>query len=247
MTRILPPVTRPWAQAINRRHKPPKAKHTAYRSCLRWEFGFSCAFCLLHEADIIASGVERWGVTHIEHFILQSRDPGRAKDYDNCFYICRLCNIQRRAMENQIDGGPSLLNPCDHAWGDRFRVVSDKILPIGERDADESAAYTCKAYGFNDPAKVKIREIRRRLIRQNLLFLEAPPRDYEKLLDLAQAEGNPALVVLAKKANSLRRFARTVLHRFRAIPSDHDVICNCNETAQRILPKVLEDQIFPMS
>lgn len=244
MRKILPSVTRPWAQAINRRHKPSRAKHTAYRSCLRWEFGFSCAFCLLHEADIIASGVERWGVTHVEHFVPRSHDPGRAKDYDNCFYICRLCNIKRRATKNQISGGPSLLNPCDHTWADRFRVISDKVLPIGEHD--ESAAYTCQTYNFNDPAKVKIREMRRRLIRQSLPFLEAPQSDYERLLDLAETKGDPALAELAKRANTLRRFARTVLHRFGAIPTGYDTICHCDETAQRTLPKVLEDQTFPM-
>lgn len=44
--RILPPVLTPWPAVIERRHDPPLARgrhgYRAYRSCLRWEFGFTC-------------------------------------------------------------------------------------------------------------------------------------------------------------------------------------------------------------
>jgi hypothetical protein len=60
MRKILPPVTQPWPQVIVRQHKPPEAKYKTYRACLRWEFGFSCAFCLLHETDLMPCGAEGW-------------------------------------------------------------------------------------------------------------------------------------------------------------------------------------------
>jgi len=89
--KLLPPSTKPPTQKIRRLHNP-KATHgrygyRAYRACLRWEFGFSCAFCLLHEADLARQGVEGLGVTGIEHFSLASTHPESINDYDNCFYI----------------------------------------------------------------------------------------------------------------------------------------------------------------
>lgn len=54
--KILPPVTLPPRQPTTRRHEPKAAfgaeGYQAYRACLRWEFGFTCSFCLMHEADL---------------------------------------------------------------------------------------------------------------------------------------------------------------------------------------------------
>ncbi len=53
---ILPDVTEPWNARIERRHTPRITRREGgyedYRSCLRWEFDFHCAFCLCHEADL---------------------------------------------------------------------------------------------------------------------------------------------------------------------------------------------------
>jgi hypothetical protein len=46
--KILPPATQPPRQPTIRRHEPKPAQgeegYQAYRPCLRWEFGFTCAF-----------------------------------------------------------------------------------------------------------------------------------------------------------------------------------------------------------
>lgn len=51
-------MTKPWPKGIDRRHKPraPVGRHgyQAFRQCLRWEFGFSCSFCLCHDVPIDA-------------------------------------------------------------------------------------------------------------------------------------------------------------------------------------------------
>lgn len=54
--KILPPTTQPPLQAIERRHRPKKSRRWSdYRACLRWDFAFTCGFCLLHEVDLFGS------------------------------------------------------------------------------------------------------------------------------------------------------------------------------------------------
>src|SRR4051812_19451819 len=121
MTRTLSDVSHPWQGLIHRRHTPsPSKDYRAYRACLRWEFGFSCAFCLLHEADIVAAGTEGWGVMAIEHFVPQSHAPDLVNVYSNCFYVCTLCNSARGDRPNQAPDGANLLNPCDDPWNELF-------------------------------------------------------------------------------------------------------------------------------
>src|SRR3990170_75943 len=93
--RVLPSRTVPSEQAIERRHEPSSSHYTRYRPCLRWEFGFTCAFCLLHETDLIEHGISRTGLTSIEHHIAQSEAPFLRDRYDNCLYACRFCNKAR--------------------------------------------------------------------------------------------------------------------------------------------------------
>ncbi len=82
--RILPESTKPSSRRIERRHGPEERTgrrgYRQYRDCLGWEFGFSCAFCLLHEADVISYGVEGFGVMGVEHFTPVSSDAEAVND-----------------------------------------------------------------------------------------------------------------------------------------------------------------------
>src|ERR1700730_10113620 len=111
MIKILSLGTLPWPEAFSRRHRPPAADFSTYRPCLRWEFGFCCALCLLHESDIAACGATGWGIMSIEHLIPQSVAPERANDYLNCIYACGRCNRSRRNLQD-LPSGARLLNPC---------------------------------------------------------------------------------------------------------------------------------------
>jgi 5-methylcytosine-specific restriction endonuclease McrA len=241
--KLLPPVTRAWREAISRRHLPPLTEtYSAYRACLRWDFGFSCAFCLLHESDIASCGVSGWGFMHIEHFVPRSSDPSRINDYENCLYICGRCN---RARGNKMHetGGSTLLDPCNDAWERHFEAVADEVRPFAE---DRDAAYTCATYDFNDPSKVRVRRIRRITIHQCRSFLDRVRRLHEALLDRAENEGDTAAVELAWEIRELRRQAYWDLLRFQAIPPDHDPVCHCRESAHLALPDVLEEQTWSL-
>lgn len=89
--KILPPETHLPSAPLRRQHLPEPASYSEYRQCLRWEFGFSCAFCLLHEADLIENGIEGTGFMGIEHRVTRSSAPTQEDAYGNCYYACRFC------------------------------------------------------------------------------------------------------------------------------------------------------------
>jgi hypothetical protein len=122
--KILPLQTLPPQKKVERRHAPPETTgrygYREYRSCLRWEFGFTCAFCLLHEGDLADLGAEGMGLTWIEHFLPASLDAEKVNEYENCFYTCPFCNRSRGTAPAVDEKGRKLINPCSHAWAERF-------------------------------------------------------------------------------------------------------------------------------
>lgn len=243
---ILPPLTRPWRQKISRRHAPQKTKGVkgfqGYRACLRWEFGFSCAFCLAHETDLAPYGVEGSGLGHVEHFFLQSRDGHQRNVYENCFYSCRFCNVSRGDKPNVDAEDRTLLNPCERAWLGAFTMHLDKMVPRDGGDGD--AAYTSEAYELNDPRKKRMRRLRRLTIRQCRRFLKRTRTSESALLDRAFAGGGEEYVDIAWGIDDSRRRAYADLLRFQVVPRDRDTSCRCGHTRNHQLPAVLEEQLI---
>jgi hypothetical protein len=233
--KILPPVTTPWRKRISRRHTPKQYRgKKAYRSyvpCLRWEFGFSCAFCLCHEADLAAYGAKGSGVLQVEHFFLQSAQPGLRSSYENCFYICRFCNEARGAAPITDIHERQLINPCDRAWGEAFSVRRDRFVLHQPEDGD--AAYTRESYELNDPRKTTSRKLRRLTIGKRLRFLARTQELEDKLLDrIEQGRGTVEDVDTAWAIFTSRRNAFEDLKRFRAVPEDSDRPCACTSNPQ---------------
>ena len=241
--RILPPDTQPWQRKIPRRHKPKpaggKTGYRLYRACLRWDFGFTCAFCLSHEADLAAYGAEGSGLTHVEHFTTQRRNPGGRNNYKNCFYICRFCNGARGNAPNRDGLGRILLNPCSRVWQEVFIRVGDKLIPRDPGDND--AAYTLEKYDLNEPRKIKARQMRRQRIAERLSFLEDTRGEEESLLNLAAEIRKPELVRLAKEIMRARRLACDDLMHFKAVPADCDASCRCQSTSHHNLPAFMQE------
>lgn len=243
---ILPSVTEPWDRKIRRRHKPKRSAAEdawrTYRPCLRWEFAFSCAFCLLHEADIATAGVEGWGLTALEHFVPKSKKRKLKNDPNNLFYACGRCNRARGVADNEAEAGAVLLNPCEVPWGDRF-IASQGRLELRD-DGDEDAGYTQNTYQLNDASKVTIRRERRRVIDRHKPFLERTRGKRDEYIDRAEASGDPELIDLAKEIHGHRLDAILDLLRFRATPRDCDRPCRC--TSNPSLPRFLEKQCFDL-
>ena len=207
---------------LGRLHKPATARsYRSLRSCLRWDFGFTCAICRLHESDFSPNGVEGLGLMAIEHFRSKSEAPALANEYSNLLYVCRLCNHSRGPL-GQRNNGFALLNPTQEAWARHFVLKDDQLVPQG---GDQDAEYTAHAYDVNDPRRVVMRKIRREQLSELLNVIADGPELLNTLLDRATRD-----TALIEIANALRvTLRRTVeqLSRFRAVPPDAPASCRC--------------------
>ena len=243
--RILPPSLKPWRTRIDRRHEPPPATgrhgYRNYRQCLRWEFGFTCAFCLCHESDFVLHGVDGTGLTQVEHFVPRSHDEARTNEYANCFYVCRFCNGSRGAKRNIDAAGNRLLNPCTDVWGQAFTLSDDEV-----RAGTSDAVYTRDAYDFNDPRKVRLRRRRRLTIRERLDFLKEGQAMKDRLLDRAAEVRDPELadelIDVARLIEQRLRLAWQDLELFQILPRDLECPCAYGDEDRCSVPAALEEQ-----
>lgn len=241
--KILPPQTALATAPIGRRHTPrPSRRYQKYRPCLRWEFGFTCAFCQLHESDIAPLGAEGLGVTTAEHFVPVSEDPSRAREYENLLYACRWCNRSRSNSGIEAAAG-RLLAPTEVAWADHFRWDADEIEAISGVDGER----TCRVYDLNDRRKVRARSHRRRVVSDRVDLLRGGPDRIRRLVDLASRQRNPGdAKLLLAEAHRLRRGLHDALRDlslFRAIPVDADERCRCGTDSDHSLPSHVAEQV----
>ena len=166
--RILPDRTAPPNSPFLRRHAPQEGAYQSYRHCLRWDFGFTCAVCLVHEADLKDIGAEGFALTAVEHYHPRSLRQDLVNSYDNCLYICRLCNTARSNRPAIDATGRRLLNITIDRWSDHFRLDGAKLE---SRDGDANAQYTYEAYDIDDPRKRAMRRNRQEAISGALEYL----------------------------------------------------------------------------
>ncbi len=233
-----------------RRHRPrPSSRWTSYRSCLRWDFGFTCVFCLLHEADLFGGQPgEGLGGTTIEHRITRSSDASHENEYENCLYACRFCNRSRSAKPLRRHDA-RLLDPTRDAWGKHFSVVEDRLRSA---DGDADAEYTHEAYALDDPRKVERRRARRELISDRQRLLTRLDNELAELLGLAGKARRHSLRLFGEILQEIRHLrgdaqrALRDLKRYAAVPSDAPEACRCHSSRNHSIPEELGQQTFEL-
>lgn len=246
---LLPPTTHPPEEALGRRHTPARRRRWRdFRSCLRWDFGFTCVFCLLHDSDWYwgAPG-EGLGTTTVEHVIPRSFDSESAGDYGNCLYACFRCNTSRRATARESSEG-RLLDPTEDAWAKHFVADGDHLRPIA---GDADAAYTHRVYDLDDLAKVERRRRRRELwidVLPALLPQRGALQDLllqiEKRIEELIESGDPALRTMLEDVAALQIDAnlwKLAAAWVPAVPLDAPSSCRCD--GPQTLPDWLERQV----
>jgi len=224
---VLPRATKPASAPLSRRHRP-EGKYPTFRKCLRWEFGFSCAICLVHESDLVAFGAQGTGLMSIEHRRLRS--SGEDVDrYENCLYVCRYCNGSRGSSPLTDSLGRTLLDPTRVAWSEHFSLEHDHLVAKPE-SAD--AVYTGDTYKINTPRRTSIRCRRREELGRALEALALRP----KLL------ARPERSDLATELSTLLRRAESSIARFRFVPDDAPASCRCVNQDACSLPTALHEQ-----
>lgn len=236
---IVPPRIQVPRTHKRQRHTPRSTNdYRDYRACLRWDAGFTCCFCLVHESDLTRTGTaEGTGLTSIEHLQPQRDAPALANVYSNCAYACQSCNNVRRCTPNEHPSGARLLHPWRDAWGDHFRLHEDRLEPLQEGEAGRNARYTIDVYRLNGDGKVEKRHLRRTQIAAYLGLFEF---DLAELRGIAaqQASSEERLKDLARirKLQEWRTLARDELERRTAIPADAPARCRCHSEEHHTLP-----------
>lgn len=251
--RLLPEI-HPGTAPFPRRHSPRPATdvpgaHTVYRRCLRWEFGFTCVYCLVHETDL-ARGlpVEGEGSMTIDHFIPVSTKAPEPNAYENCYLACRQCNRAKDAFCPPDDG--ELLDPCHHAWAEHFELVEGNLEPAGN---DPRAKITLRVCQLNSERKIEIRQFRKQAHEEHRATLRATPSRIASLLALAeelrprQPETSDQLLACARQLDEAQRKAWRDLARWRPEPRDRPRSCRCEKPPALELPPPIEAQVVTVT
>jgi 5-methylcytosine-specific restriction endonuclease McrA len=230
-------------------HIPESAtRYSQFRNCLRWDHGFTCPYCLLHESDLIEHGADGTGLISIEHILTQHRNQSLTSTYSNCVLACRFCNRSRGVSEAMSPGGQRLLNPLVDSWRDNFRWRGAELEP---KCAHPDAARTAEVYDVNAPRKVWARERRAERIGTGLAQLQESPTLIAELVACAKQEEDlqrrtKMIQTASLLTQSLER-SKDDLRRYRVIPSDAPTHCRC-DSAPRLgeLGRALESQGSPV-
>lgn len=245
--KILPPSLKPPDSKFCLRHKPRPGDYKSFRNCLRWDFGFVCPFCLLHESDH-ARRTASSGLFWLEHLTTQSADEGLKNEYTNLAYSCKYCNRSRGASP-RTRGKERLLNPVSDIWSEHFAMErDDSLTPLTPH-----AGYTADEYRINSSDKVAMRTQRRLRIEKWRAYIRNTRPKLPKLQALLKTmldkhEHGKALEVI-ETISDLREglcCIEEILSDFRAIPQDAPGDCRCEVSPPLSLPEQLEEQCWDL-
>ncbi len=240
---FLPDRTRLPDGVLGRVHQPARADYSNYRDCIRWEFGFTCVLCFLHEQDLVEGGAEGTGLIWIEHHELKHGDEEKRNRYRNCLLSCRFCNNGRSTIpEAERAGSGRLLDPTSIAWSEHFEMKEHEMVV---RSPSQDATYTFNTYHLGDKRKAVLRENRARRFRELWRAREKVAELVPRLTERARRSSDPMtkreLVDAARALERAYEAALAEVRRYEAIPPDAPAGCLCD--AARQLPRWLAVQI----
>lgn len=243
--RLLPTETLPPREPIERCHEPaPTEAQVGYRlfaPCLRWEFGFTCPLCLLHEADLTGGySIEKTGQSTVEHLRVKSVHPEGTNEYENLVLACRFCNTARGDKPHVREDGSRLLNPRKEAWSQHFELEKHHLVP---RTTDGES--TKEAYKINDDSRTDRREGRAKALtdcHDILRGIHAKQRRLERLV----AEGSEAAREHLRDLVKSKRLATRIALRHRWIPEKAPSVCRCDHTDHHDIPTCYRDQVVEL-
>lgn len=244
----LPKLTQLPEEPVVRRHDPADGESGTYRPCARWDFGFTCALCLLHEADLVDFGAEGTGLISLEHHKLKKAERTDLKDnYTNLILGCRYCNGRRGQLRStDPDSGAQLLDPTSVGWAKHFEFKGFELKPLAD---DLDAGYTWKAYDLGAKRKAAHREARHDFISEweedKRLLRDRVPKLLELSHDTTVAEGERRLAAeLAETYVKNYENTKKKLQRYVAVPFDAPTKCRCDkDSGASALPEWLVQQL----
>lgn len=222
---------------IVRTHRPTACnQYERYRPCLRLEFKFTCAFCLVHESDMrigleAGESPEGTGLFTIEHHLRQDPHKHLICVYTNLLYACKKCNRARGTKEERDALGRRLLEPCAADWSSHFEVREDGTMVVIDPN-DVHAAYTHWAYDLGNDTKNRLRNARRAVLEEHERRLQRANQTMQAALGLlGKLDDSPERTELLTQIKEARadceRDKAEVSRRLAAVPADAPVKCRC--------------------
>ncbi len=216
--KILPEATQPPAEPILRRYAPRAGDYTDYRDCIRWEFGFTCAFCLLHETDLMEHGLQGLGIITIEHPTRKGAVPAERNTYSNC--VC--------------------------AWARHFRWADHHLVPE-PGDGDAQYTHEAYDFDDPVKVKLRHdRGNRIRGGLRAIAVLPGLLEDLHSKAQ-ADLENAEKLLARAEAVEDTLRQAIGQLQRYRSVPVDAPATCRCRKAELLRLPDFLAGQCQEIS
>lgn len=156
---------------IVRRENPTPTKrikdYRRYRECLREDFGWRCAYCMIHE-NTHSDG--RHGFD-IDHFKPRAKD-GPVDAYANLYWSCKWCNsLKHDHWPSEDDKAIDMrfADPCaEHDYGNHFTEEADGTLRVDSK----CGGYHVGHLRLNRPMRVSLRVERNELIACVLKLVE---------------------------------------------------------------------------
>jgi hypothetical protein len=131
--------------------------YRAFKSAVRMDFNFTCAYCLM--AELHAAGPENF---ELDHFFPVSKFPQKEEDFYNLYYACHPCNHIKRAKwpaAELLSQGIGFVDLCSEDFANHFQEKPDGSW-VG---LTPSASYTIDALRLNRPHLLEIRALLRTL------------------------------------------------------------------------------------
>lgn len=234
------------ASVLPRSHAPEVTDYRKYRDCVRWDFGFTCAVCFLHEQDLVEGGADGAGLVWIEHHELKHGSSEKRDDYRNCLLSCRFCNNGRSKIPAVSKTGDArLLDPTKDVWALHFQIRGH-AMEVLKKGAD--ADYTFETYALGSQRKSALRENRARRFAEVARARQKVEELVPRLMERAKRTTNPNekrdCIEAARGLEQGYRAALAEVQRYEAVPSDAPSSCLCGQ--RRELPEWLRAQLQVM-
>jgi hypothetical protein len=140
---------------VTRSAVPAGKDYSDYRPYLRYDFFYSCAYCMITEAE--ASAIR----FVIDHYEPRQACPELQHEYSNLMYACDPCNTlkgDRCPPAEARVAGLRFFRPDSDWFADHFRLVDIRLVA-----ESRTGWFTIEALDLNRQSLRRLREFRRRL------------------------------------------------------------------------------------
>lgn len=177
-----------------------KDDYKEYRSTLRDDFWYACAYCSITEIE--AGGID----FHIDHYYPRSEFPEYTNEYNNLFWSCRICNSHKGAYypENDLDknNGKVIIRLDEEDPDDHYRLPDGnmRLEPLTQK-----GNYNIYKLNLNRKPLLDLRNIRYNIWKSNTIIQSGLRTLSKAKIDRANPKYRLDIIKMQKKCEEQHR------------------------------------------